>query len=133
MFPQLPEEMERMIWNMYFSRHVLKDVKTKVPIWRVPSNQLLYLCTDPGCLQHGHSDLERTLYHNSNWSRIKDIVYNECFYSLCPNCVIYGFPCTNTCYYGGFDSRLDCYWDMSHYNQFDIQYRELQDIAAEFI
>ena len=59
MFPQLPEELERMIWRWYFSIEVCPDVKAKDSIWVNPSGILFYNTSDPGAIQIGYTDLER--------------------------------------------------------------------------
>ena len=59
MFPQLPEEIERMIWLSYYQRYVLDDVRKKDTVWSVPSYMLFANSSDPGALQRGYTDLER--------------------------------------------------------------------------
>jgi hypothetical protein len=58
MFPQLPEEMERMIWMKYFN-YVLQEVRTTDSIWTKPSHTLFANTSDPGAIQIGHTELER--------------------------------------------------------------------------
>ena len=66
MFTNLPEEIERYIWKIYFSDTVMSQIKTKKTIWFQPSNKILKICKEVGCLQHGHSDLEKLLFDDFN-------------------------------------------------------------------
>lgn len=136
MFPQLPEEMERKIWQSFWSMYVLKEVKRREPIWLKPSNELLYNCSDLGAFQHGHSDLEKTLFHRkTNWEYMRTIVNETCFQNICYNCLYDGFPCMNATYYGLFHPTMTNWWDMSHYNNVTNNFMILPelDIDAEFI
>ena len=108
MFTNLPEEIERYIWKIYFSETVMSQIKTKKAIWVQPSNEILKICKEVGCLQHGHSDLEKLLFDDFNEK--KKIIHQICFQRICNNCEYYGFPCANATIYGGFDERLQEYW-----------------------
>lgn len=108
MFTNLPEEIERYIWKIYFSETVMSQVKDKKTIWFQPSNEILKICNEVGCLQHRHSDLEKLLFDDFNEEKKK--IHQLCFQRICNNCKYYGFPCANATFYGGFDERLQQYW-----------------------
>lgn len=136
MFPQLPEEMERKIWQFYWSGNILKEVKKYEPIWVNPSSRLLNYTTDIGAYQHGHSDLERTLfYRRTNWEHMRSIVNVSCFQNMCYNCLYDGFPCMNATYYGLFDPTMMNWWNMSYYYNMTNNFEVLADMDfdAEFI
>ena len=113
MFPQLPEEIERMIWKLYFTGNVIKYVKNIRSIWFKPSNKITKLCKDWGCIQFKHTDLEKVLFEIDTPSC--NMVYEECFDKLCGNCVFHGFPCINASVYGGFKNKLIHQWNMEFY------------------
>ena len=54
-----PEELERMIWRMYFSSNVLYEIKNRDSIWENPSEDLFKNTIDYGAIQKDHTDLER--------------------------------------------------------------------------
>jgi hypothetical protein len=136
MFPQLPEEMERKIWESFWSMYILKEIKIHKPIWINPSDKLLFNSSDIGAFQHGYSDLDRSLFYKRlNWNRMRYIVYETCFENICYNCLYDGFPCMNATFYGIFHPRLLNWWDMSHYRNVTHGANELAEIDpdAEFI
>lgn len=102
------QKRERNTDNSFFERYVLDEIKKNKPIWCNPSQRLLDSCRDIGCIQHTHTDLERTLNYSNK--ELKDLVRELCFDNLCGNCVAYGFPCTNACHNGGLHPKLDCFW-----------------------
>lgn len=108
MFANLPEEIERYIWKLYFSGAVKTQINSIKSIWINPSDQILNICRDVGCLQHGHSELEKILFED--FDEKKQLVNACCFKEVCGNCEIYGFPCLNATIYGGFDERLTEFW-----------------------
>ena len=135
MFPQLPEELERLIWKSFWSRFVLSDIKKAKPVWINPSDFLILNSSDVGALQHGYTDLERTIFYNVfTWSYMRSLAYEKCFKNICNSCIHFGFPCENATYYGVINPRMVHCWDMSHYknvtNNLNIQD---YDIDAEFI
>ena len=136
MFPQLPEEMERKIWESFWSMYILKEIKNHKPIWINPSDKLLFNSSDIGAFQHGYSDLDRSLFYKRlNWNRMRYIVYETCFENICYNCLYDGFPCMNATFYGIFQPRLLNWWDMSHYRNITHGANELAEIDpdSEFI
>jgi hypothetical protein len=113
MFTYLPEEIERIIWKFYFTGNVVKEVKKINSIWVSPSDEIINMCSDKGCAQITHTDMDRVLFMNP--TPHTDVVHQECFKNICANCVYHGFPCMNASFYGGFDDRLMQFWDTEHY------------------
>ena len=111
----LPEEMERMIWKFYFDRHVLTSVKEKAPLWSFePSDTLVKLCGDNGCIQHRHTDLERALFYKHGFHYdYREMVRENCFDNKCNSCVRFGFPCVNACRYAAFSPRMIHLWKLN--------------------
>ena len=67
MFPQLPEEIEYIIWKFYYSNNVLFDIKRQECIWlRKDIKRLLKLCREDRCYEVHHSDIER-MKHTNIW------------------------------------------------------------------
>lgn len=58
MFPNLPIEIEYLIFKFYFSMNVLKEITWQETIWEEPSDTLCLLTKDHGCFQSSHTDLE---------------------------------------------------------------------------
>ena len=58
MFPNLPIEIEYLIFKFYFSMNVLKEITWQETIWEEPSDTLCLLTKDQGCFQSSHTDLE---------------------------------------------------------------------------
>ncbi len=136
MFPYLPEEMKRKIWKFYWSGNILKQIRSREPIWINPSSRLLNNTTDIGAYQHGHSDLERTLfYRQTNCENMRSVVNDCCFRNICYNCLYDGFPCMNATYYGLFKPTMVNLWNMSYYRNttYDIQVLADLDLDAEII
>ena len=116
MFPFLAEELERMIWQSFWSRFILREIRSYEPIWVEPSNDLLHNCIDIGALQHGKSDMERALFfYHGSWPRLKNDIYENCFLGSCRFCITEGFPCNDAVCCGGLNRKLQCFWDMSYY------------------
>ena len=117
MFPQLPEELEYMIWKFYFSSDVLFEIKTKESIWEMPSEDLFKNTRDYGAIQKDHTDLERLFEESPPHGFPLDFVvegkYND---RSCEEC-IYGRY--NRCYDMRRDNYLcykaDAHWDLSFY------------------
>lgn len=101
----LPEDIQWYIWRMVFSQTVINDVVTKHKIvWEDPSDRLLELCKDPGCIEHGHNELSDLIEDENMW------VWNLCVSEKCDNCIAHGFPCKNLSYYGFNIPKLGCQW-----------------------
>ena len=116
MFPDIAEELEREIWKAFWSRYILREIRSHEPIWLDPSNNLLYGSSDLGALQHKYTDLERTYFHRTCvWPYLRADVYDSCFLGFCNDCVIRGFPCNDAIYCGGMNKKLKEFWDMSFY------------------
>lgn len=102
------------------------EIKTRKSIWVDPSNQLLSLTLDKGCIQRSHSDLERLYVY---LSEIKENTCDEdfenawewCFDSDCGNCVLYGYPCINFQIYGKISSKLVSHWKYFINNNEDVE------------
>jgi len=102
----LPEDIQWYIWRMVYSQTVLVDVITKHKIiWEDPSDRLLSLCKDRGCIEHGHNELSDLIEDENMWC------WNNCVNNRCANCAAYGFPCSNLAYHGFNIPKLDCQWE----------------------
>ena len=113
MFTNLPEEIERIIWKFYYSNYIVEAISKINSVWHTPSNDLVDICKDKGCIQHGHTDMEKILL--SYQGDFVEVVHDTCFKNICLNCVYHGFPCLNACYHGGFDTKLEGIWNMDFY------------------
>ena len=114
MFPQLAEELERMIWRSFWSLYVLKEVKEMDSIWRDPSDPLLKMTKEWGAIQIYSTDLERVLLKN-NTAPYRNLHYHWCLIDHCRRCLEDGFPCWYSVSYGGMPERMMNHWDMSFY------------------
>jgi hypothetical protein len=132
MFTQLPEEMERMVWEKYRYMYVFPKLKESQPIWNNPSDTLLELCKDIGCIQHGHSEMDKTLFSNGNWFAMKCDAYISCFSRLCTKCVYEGFPCNDSIHYGSMNPKLTNHWNMEHYEN-SLRVNDEIDISAGYV
>ena len=102
----LPEDLQWYIWRKYFQQHVISDFYGKFRhSWQCPSDRLLDLCRDKGCIQQGHSELEDLVEDENMWC------WNSCVSGKCENCAHYGFPCHNLAEYGMEIPRLGCHWE----------------------
>jgi len=86
MFPQLPVEMERMIWKEYFNRHVAGIIECYPCIWSYkPSCDLVNLVCETGesgQIQTGHEEVCDSNFLALNfWIPISP---DDCLYEL-PN------------------------------------------------
>ena len=62
MFDYIPTELERFIWEIYYSENVLEElVRSYNFIWENPSKELIIKTEDTGCFQNKHSELEYML------------------------------------------------------------------------
>jgi len=101
----LPDDIQWLIWKIYFSKNVLKELQVEYDfVWRNPSDNLIDLCKDVGCIQQGHHELEEMIEDHNMWA------YDHCCEIKCDNCIIYGFPCANLAHYGFENMRLDGLW-----------------------
>jgi hypothetical protein len=133
MFPQLAEELERMIWQSFWSRFVLKEIMSYEPIWINPSNVLVCNSHDLGALQHGYSDLDRTLFHKDCiWPHLREEIYEKCFLNVCNNCVIKGFPCRDAILCGGMNIKIQELWDLTFYKKL-VNEHEAFYLGIEYI
>lgn len=102
----LPDDIQWYIWRMVYTQSVVPDIITKYKIvWEDPSDRLLELCKDRGCIAHGHNELSDLIEDENMWS------WNLCVNSKCPNCTYNGFPCPNLTHYGFKIPKLDRQWD----------------------
>ena len=102
----LPDDIQWYIWRMVYTQSVVPDIITKYKIvWEDPSDRLLELCKDRGCISHGHNELSDLIEDENMWS------WNLCVNSKCPNCTYHGFPCPNLTHYGFKIPKLDRQWD----------------------
>jgi len=133
MFEQLlPIEMEREIWKHYRSMYVFPEIRDQKPIWVNPSEKLLEICKDVGCIQHGHSEMDKTLFSNGTWFSLKYNAYVQCFSSLCTRCVFEGFPCNDSIFYGSMNPMLRNQWNMEFYES-KLHENEKIEISAGYI
>ena len=124
--------MERHIWQFYWSRNVLAEIKNRDSIWLNPSPELLYNSSDLGAFQHGHSDLEKTLFNSkNNGNYMRTLVNQSCFQNICYNCLYDGFPCSNATFYGLFKPIMANWWDLSHYQNVTNNFAILPEINFE--
>lgn len=114
MFHFLPEEMERQIWRFYYSMYVTiqVDSKKEESVWNNPSDRLVVMCSDTGAYQHTYSELEKCV--KCKEAELKQVVLNECFENVCPNCVYHGFPCANARIHGGLTPKINHKWIMEY-------------------
>tara|TARA_Y100000310_G_scaffold192166_1_gene192103 strand:- start:766 stop:1290 length:525 start_codon:yes stop_codon:yes gene_type:complete len=121
MFPQMPEEMERMIWRSFWSMYVLQDVKRQEPIWVKPSGMLFVNTSDTGAIQLGHTDLERRYVyldasphcHEMSW--ILGLPYGakceDCYYERWGKCELEEED-------NEFGKKVTYWWDLEFYDEF---------------
>lgn len=101
----LPEDIQWYIWRIVFKQNVVPDILTNHKfIWEDPSDQLLDLCRDPGCIQQGHSELEEMIEDQNMWC------WEVCVHEQCDNCRVHGFPCLNLAAYGFENSKIAGHW-----------------------
>ena len=117
MFPQLPEEMERMIWMKYFS-YVLQEVTTADSVWVNPSYTLFVNTSDPGAIQIGYTELERRYEDTEPHSPtarlilgiyVEDIHCEDCWYEK------WGI-CQQEQEDVEFEKHSGYWWDLSFYS-----------------
>ena len=102
----LPEDLQWYIWRMYFKQHVVPDFYGEYHhTWENPSDRLLDLCRDKGCIQQGASELEDLVEDENKWA------WDICVHGKCANCAYHGFPCYNLAEYGFQNPRLGCHWE----------------------
>lgn len=112
MFDALPEEIERIIWKIYYSIEVINKINQKSFIWTNPSNNLLNITNEIGCFQYRYSDMEKYINMKKDiidGVNIKEAVL-ECFNSCCGNCRSHRFPCINATKYGNLNSKIAQKW-----------------------
>jgi hypothetical protein len=107
----IPQESERLVCNFYFKNNVVEEIKSIKSVWCDPSDKLIDLCRDIGTIQMQHTDLEK-LISNDN-ENTKTIVYEACFKTNCGNCIAWGFPCDNACFYGNINKKLSRLWTIN--------------------
>jgi hypothetical protein len=101
----LPEDLQWVIWQKYFREHTLSElIRSYRHTWESPSDSLLDICSDVGCIQHGHSELEDLIEDENMWA------WKGCIESKCQNCVHWGFPCLNLAEYGFQIPELGGQW-----------------------
>ena len=103
----LPDDIQWYIWKMLYSQTVVNDIVSKhESVWDDPSDRLLDLCKDPGCMTMSYAKDElRDLIEDENmWC------WHACVDSDCANCRSYGFPCDNLAMYGFQDMKLARQW-----------------------
>ena len=126
MFPQLPEEIERMIWKMYYSSNVLDDIRNRDTIWMNPSLMLFVNTSDIGAVQIDHSDLERrydcdsephceTLRMVLNYPLSDGVKCEECWYDK------RGW-CSQEYDDEKFEKLAYEWWNFDHYEEFPELY-----------
>ena len=119
MFPQLPEELERLIWKKYYDSNILIEIKWFPSVWEKPTEALFKNSSDYGAIQIGYTDLERlyddTIPHTSYMEFILDVDDTSYNWS-CEDCV-YGM--FGKCHFQDRDKNMsyNCekWWDLSYY------------------
>ena len=102
----LPEDIQWYTWRIFFKHHIVPELYGKYQhIWECPSDRLLDLCRDKGCIQQGSSELEDLIEDENMWA------WNICVNGKCENCSHYGFPCHNLAQHGFQIPRLGCQWE----------------------
>ena len=110
MFPTLHEEIERIIWKMYYSSAVISKINSASFIWNNPSKNLLDKTNEIGCYQQKYSDMEKYIFCDED---DKEAITN-CFNNGCGNCYSYGFPCLNATTYGNLNNKISCKWKITN-------------------
>lgn len=91
---------------MYQSQFVFEELVTNHPIiWEDPSDTLLRLCKDVGCIQSGHHELTDLIEDHDMW------MWDQCMNYKCENCLYWGFPCDNLAHYCLNVPHLSRQWD----------------------
>ena len=111
MFPFLPEEMERAIWEQFRSRFVFKEIKERPTIWTNPSNHLLSVTREIGAIQVNCTDFERILQQGHMKWYYSNLYYQPCLRKLCINCIRYGFPCQSSVHIGNMCDEMLNNWN----------------------
>ena len=90
---------------MYMNRFVFKELtENHYSIWEYPSDTLLDICKDVGCIQQGHHELSDLVEDHNKW------MWDDCINEKCLNCETHGFPCENLAYYCLHIPRLSGQW-----------------------
>jgi hypothetical protein len=120
MFPQLPEEIERIIFKIYFNREVLTCIRKRETIWVNPSYMLFAITNDPGAVQLNYTDLERRyLYDTEPHCEILKWILNYPLENYCENCLFDSCTtCQQTEYDNEFQFGADNWWDLDFYQEF---------------
>ena len=113
MFAFLPEEIERIIWKMYYSSEVILKINSKSFIWKNPSQELLDKTNELGCYQKKYSDMEKYIFCKQEHSDLRQAITN-CFIKDCGNCNAYGFPCSNATIYGNLNNKNSKKWKITY-------------------
>lgn len=90
-----------------------QDIKFRVSVWVDPSDRLLELCKDVGCIQLGHTDLTRAVIKfddDSYYEKYIDDAWSINFDNGCLNCEYYGYPCANFQMYCDLSPKLCEHW-----------------------
>ena len=111
MFPQLPIELEYIIWQNFWSRFVLKEIKERDSIWRNPSKKILKITREIGAIQIKHSDLERLLLQHNN-DIYHSAIYHWCLQNVCIRCKDEGFPCRYATFCCGLPKKIVYNWEL---------------------
>ena len=102
----LPDDLQWYTWKLYNSTHVHDElIRTYKSVWKDPSDSIMCICRDVGCVQHGHHELAELIEDHNMWA------LNECIQFKCENCKHYGFPCDNLSVYGFDNMSLMGQWD----------------------
>jgi len=102
----LPDDIQWFIWRTFYSNFIVpKIIRDNEFIWENPSENLLDMCNDNGCIQQGYHELCEMIEDHNLW------VYYDCTVNKCANCQTYGFPCDNLAMYGFENGNLARQWD----------------------
>ena len=125
----MPEEIESMIWKVYFQENVLSEINHIIPAkkWEKPSKQLCSLCDDVGCLQQG-IDVDTTmdiLFDEDTDNYCKS---NDC---KCTNCISFGWPCLNHSVYSSKTIGISVMWNVGENTKQDLPEYLYEDLKND--
>lgn len=116
------------MWKAFFSNSVLADLKYQETIWYNPSDDIIKLTNDYGCVQKNHTDLERILYDYKphtyffNWLLESELNENSNKNSLkyleCEDCIWEKFGCSHKNKEQQLVSNLIFYWNLDFIKEF---------------
>ena len=128
----VPEEIENMIWKVYFQENVADAINQIIPAkkWEKPSKQLCSLCGDVGCIQQGDA-IDTTmdvLFHEQGSSESSFCKSNNC---KCTNCIYFGWPCLNHSVYDSKTIGISIMWCIGKNTKYDLPKDLHEDLKVD--